>query len=275
MTVEESGGFGIQFDTQNVVTTGVFTGNEFVGQRLFADLNSDGNFEQVRSSLEDTDGDFLSDAVTTDVNQTVFFDGDADGILTGISDASGNLQPGVGGIVDGGGVNLTFGSLDLASDSNLFDGNGDAHIGLVFQNDSVNTVEVLNSVLVSADDAQNSVLPDTFDGDGIAFDVRDSSTLAGRIEANKIVGNLTDGIDMRVGGNSLAEFGSINDFVIASNRITGNGRVLAPPAELGSNGIQLIRTSTGEINNMQILGNVVDRNADKRPVDRCLGRVQS
>lgn len=266
--VPESGGFGIQFDTQNVVTNGVFKGNEFVGQRIYGDpstdtdgdgiLDGDGVFEQIRPVLE---GDglllFVGEQQFSQSTAAVI---DANGAI--VSPASGNLQPGVGGYVENGGVNLTFGSLALASDSNTFDGNGDAHIGLVFSGNSANNVSVLNSILRDADDAQNSILPASFDGDGVSLELQDTSTLSGSIQGNWIVGNRGDGVDIEVGGNSAADFASVNDYLVQNNLITGNGRSFSQFADNGNNGIELMRTSTGEFNNFQIIGNIVDRNAN-------------
>lgn len=160
---------------------------------------------------------------------------------------------GVGGNVNGGGLQFSFGDNQVAH-TNTFTANKDANIGLIFQGDSQNIITIDNHDLSGVVNGANA----TFNGEGVAFILQDESTLAGYIQRSTINNNADAGIRIDVSGTAIpANFASINNFVIGGttaalgNTIQGNG----------SNGIQVSRTTNGEVNNMQILNNTVQNNA--------------
>lgn len=185
------------------------------------------------------------------------------------SGTAADSGPGFGGVVDagrfGGGVDLTFGA-NNAADTNAFVGNGDAHIGILFQGPSVNQVRINNHTFANAVDrsALTTTLPNSFDGDGVAFTLQDTSTLGGFIVNSKIFDNNGDGIDLAVTGNNGAANAAIQNFLIQNNAIIGNGDGTFPgtPNEGGDNGIEVNRTANGQLTNLMILNNQVDANAN-------------
>lgn len=159
---------------------------------------------------------------------------------------------GVGGTVTGGGLLLAFGD-NRASNANTFTGNTDANIGLILNGDSANLITIDTHTLSGVVNGTNT----NFDGEGVALIVQDTATLAGFIQRSVIASNAADGIRIDVTGTSLPFLsGSVNDFVIGGTS-PGLGNLI----ELnGTNGIEVTRTSNGEVNNMQILNNTIRTN---------------
>lgn len=159
---------------------------------------------------------------------------------------------GVGGTVNGGGVGFAFGDNRL-SNTNTFTSNKDANIGLIFSGDSVNVITIDNHDLSGVVNGANA----TFNGEGVAFILQDTATLTGFIQRSTINNNADDGIRIDVSGTALpTDFASVNNFVIGGttanlgNTIQGNR----------TNGIEVNRTTNGEVNNMQILNNTIQNN---------------
>eukprot|EP00456_Euglypha_rotunda_P036158 TRINITY_DN277_c0_g1_i2.p1 TRINITY_DN277_c0_g1~~TRINITY_DN277_c0_g1_i2.p1 ORF type:complete len:1714 (-),score=424.19 TRINITY_DN277_c0_g1_i2:21538-26679(-) len=159
---------------------------------------------------------------------------------------------GVGGTVNGGGVLFAFGDNRL-SNTNTFTSNKDADIGLILKGDSINVITIDNHDLSNVVNGTNAI----FNGEGVAFILEDTASLTGYIQRSTINNNATDGIRIDVSGTALpTDFASVNDFVIGGitsnlgNTIQGNG----------TNGIEVNRTTNGEVNNMQILNNTIQTN---------------
>jgi len=178
---------------------------------------------------------------------------DDNSFVGGIGAANANTAEGVGGTINGGGVNLAFGDAN-ASDTNTFTSNAYADIGLIFSGASVNMITIDNENLSKV--INGSTTDPNFTGMGVGLIVQDSATLTGYIQRSTITNNATDGIFMSVTATNDTTFGQINNFTIGGsstalgNTVTGNGQ----------NGIEVDRTSAGEVNNMQILNNTVDSN---------------
>ena len=243
LSVAASSGFGIELDVSDTVVNGVIAGNEFIGSTVGGGLGGD-------------------------------------------PDPNLGVGPGIGGVVENGGLNLEIGSAANAEGSNLFAGNGVANIGVIFAGDSVNDVRVRNNVIRDAFGDGSSVsltgplksLATTnaagqFGGDGINFDVRDEAILTGDILGNKIFSNAADGIDISVSGGSELNAGQVTDFQIAGNIITGNGdndppvagagdNVLLGQQDLGDNGVQIVQTASGQLNNVSVESNVISLNTN-------------
>ena len=192
------------------------------------------------------------------------------GVLTENSFIGGGAAtgPGIGGVVDGGGLNLQLGTA-AAVDRNVFMNNGDGHIALLLQGDSVNNVTIQKHILNGAVDSTDLRQSPLFDGVGVGFVLRDSARLSGFIADSQIMNNASDGVFISVSGlnttggpTGMGEFGVVDNFVIggpgdatldpltANNIITGNQGA----------GIRLVRTANGQLGGTQILGNRVDFN---------------
>ncbi|MBS0204565.1 MAG: right-handed parallel beta-helix repeat-containing protein [Planctomycetes bacterium] len=161
---------------------------------------------------------------------------------------------GIGGEVSGGGLMFALGD-NQASHANTFTSNKDANIGLVFSADSINEFTIDNHTLSGVVNGTNNL----FDGEGVAFILRDTATLTGFIQRSTLQSNAGDAIRIDVTGNDAANFASVNNFTIGGatanlgNTIGGTG--------LGNfDGIAITRTSSGEVNNMSILNNSVTGN---------------
>ncbi|WP_417385670.1 right-handed parallel beta-helix repeat-containing protein [Gimesia sp.] len=170
--------------------------------------------------------------------------------------------PGVGGTVTGtttvggnGGVNLTFGNLASIDNSeiNTFQDNGDAHIGLVMEGNTVNTV--------NADQHDFNTTVDTtvntdFDGQGVGFIMRDTATITGTFQRNTFQNNAASGLYFNVTGNNGADFAQILNLNVGTgteefgNTFTGNG----------GSGLEVIRTGNGVVSNFNVLFNTFTSN---------------
>jgi ACT domain-containing protein len=98
----------------------------------------------------------------------------------------------------------------------------------------------------------------TFNGEGVAFILQDTATLTGFIQRSTINNNADDGIRIDVSGTSVpTDFASVNDFVIGG--VTADlGNTIQ---QNGNNGIEVNRTTNGEVNNMQIYNNTIQTNS--------------
>jgi len=173
--------------------------------------------------------------------------------------------PGVGGIVGGtttvggnGGVTLAFGSLAAVDNSlvNTFSNNGDAHIGLVFEGNATNQVDIdQHDFNTTTDTTVNT----DFSGQGVGFILRDTATMTGTIQRNTFQGNAASGLFFSVTGNNGVDFAQINNMVVGGstapfgNTFTGNG----------GSGLEVIRTANGVLNNFTaqfntLTGNTLD-----------------
>jgi hypothetical protein len=173
--------------------------------------------------------------------------------LIGNSFVGGNAktEQGIGGEVNGGGINFALGDINPA-DANIFTANRNAHIGLILDGASQNNFTIdrhnLSGALVGNDN--------TYSGNGVAFILRDSATLTGFIQRSTIQQNQGDGILMTATSTDPVNFAQINNFVIGGataglgNTITNNGL----------SGIDINRSSNAQVNNMQILNNNVSTN---------------
>ena len=160
---------------------------------------------------------------------------------------------GIGGEIEGGGVNFEMGSFDPA-DVNTFTNNVDAHIGLILSGDSVNRFTMDNHLFQGAVNGANT----DFNGEGVAFILRDSASLDGFIRRSIIQNNASDGVRFDVTGNNAIPgvFASLNNFTIGSTT-TGLGNIIQ---NNGSDGIEVFRSANGQVNNMQILNNLIQTN---------------
>ena len=236
----DSGFFGIEFDSEDVVVTGNLIQNQFLG--------AIGQQTTVDVGVIDPNNDTVSvQTVAVNLDQ---------------------IGPGIGGTASGGGVNLTLGTSE-AVERNIFTNNGDGHIALLLEGDSVNNIEISKHVLNDSTDASGPFDSSLFNGVGFGVVLRDSASLSGFITDSVVSDNAADGVLLSVSGNSLmggddmmGEFATLDNFVIggagdaridpdvANNIITGNGDA----------GIRIVRTGNGLIDNLQILGNQVDGN---------------
>lgn len=170
--------------------------------------------------------------------------------------------PGVGGTVTGtttvggvGGVTLTFGNLASIDNSevNTFQDNGDAHIGIVMEGNTTNTVNAdQHDFNTTADTTVNT----DFDGQGVGFILRDTATFTGTFQRNTFQNNAASGLFFSVTGNNGADFAQINNVLVGTgteefgNTFTGNG----------GSGLEVIRTANGVVNNFSVLYNTFTSN---------------
>ncbi len=168
-----------------------------------------------------------------------------------------NTGYGIGGTVRGGGLELELVTPNAAN-RNQFAQNTGAHIGLIFEGDSVNSVKINNGTFLNARNDTN--VADNFNGDGVALIARDTAVLSGEIRNSRFTGNEGDGVKLVLGGANadpgLTNFAQLNNFIIDSNVI---GTTAAGQGN-GLNGINIIRDIRGNINNLTISRNSVQGN---------------
>lgn len=161
-----------------------------------------------------------------------------------------NTEFGIGGTVTDGGVFLQIGTPDPAL-SNTFTANRGAHIGLSFFGAANNLINIDNGLFQGAQG-----LNGTFQGEGVHFDLNDTSILTGQIQRSTFSNNADDGLRFDVSGNSLAQFAQLNNFIVGNN-----GNPITNTFEgNGGDGIEVFRTGSGQVNNFQILGNLIQDN---------------
>ncbi|MCH9656500.1 MAG: right-handed parallel beta-helix repeat-containing protein [Planctomycetes bacterium] len=169
---------------------------------------------------------------------------------------------GVGGVVGGtttvvgtGGVLLTFGSLSAVDNSlvNTFMNNGDAHIGLVLEGNTLNDVDIDQHDFNTTLDSTNT----DFDGQGVGFILRDTAIMAtSTFQRNTFQNNAASGLYFSVTGNNGADFAQLNNITVGGstapfgNTFTGN---------TGS-GLEVIRTANGQVNTFDVQFNTFTGN---------------
>ena len=161
---------------------------------------------------------------------------------------------GIGGTVNGGGVNLAIGDANIA-DTNTFTSNTGADVGLILSGTSINSIQIQNENLSNVVNGTDS----NFAGVGVGLLVQNSATLTGYIEQSTISNNASYGIHMTVSSTDPADFGQINNFVIGGNSAAFANTINSN----GNSGIEIERTTNGQVNNMQIGFNTIDSNAER------------
>ena len=162
--------------------------------------------------------------------------------------------PGIGGTVGGkGGLNLDLAPNDPAN-GNLFRANGDAHIGVILEGQTSNVINIANHVFDSAVDSNNATFGSTFfGGDGVAFVLRQESSLTGSVSSSAFTNNQGDGLRLEIFSQSLIGFATLNNFTIGgATQAQGNlfdGNL--------DDGIQVSRTGSGQVNNVVIRNNLI------------------
>lgn len=250
-------------DFSNNTEAGMFIGGDALGgtdtaMNVLGTIDSN-NFDRTTSG---TTGILFgsSDVLTTAIITRNTFIGRAPNLPT-----DAGAGPGVGGTVGGtttvggnGGVTLTFGDLASIDNSliNTFQNNGDAHIGLVLEGNTVNQVDIDQHVF---DTTTDTTVNTDFSGQGVGFILRDTATTTGTYQRNTFTNNAASGLFFSVTGNNLADFAQINNVVVGGttadfgNTFTGNG----------GSGLEVIRTGNGQVNNFTaqfntITGNTLD-----------------
>ncbi len=169
-----------------------------------------------------------------------------------------NTAFGIGGVVNGGGLNMALVTPNNA-DRNVFSNNVGAHVGIIFQGDANSTVNITNGVFTGA--LADADTADNFNGDGVALIGQDTSVLTGSIRNSLFTSNSGDGIKIHLGGaNSnpaLTNFARLDNFIIDSNVV---GTTTAGEGN-GLNGIFISRDIRGVINNLTVSRNNVQGNA--------------
>ncbi|MFG0335454.1 MAG: beta strand repeat-containing protein, partial [Maioricimonas sp. JB049] len=145
---------------------------------------------------------------------------------------------GIGGVVRGGGLNMFVGNFSTA-DANMFQNNADAHIGLTLRGDSINTIEIDNSLF---EGAVNNPGTTEFLGGGVAVRLRDTAKLTGFVRRSMFLNNEDDGLRMDIAGNNPAgnrrtDTAQLNDFVIGG-AAPGDGNVFQGN---GDDGLSIVR----------------------------------
>jgi len=170
--------------------------------------------------------------------------------------------PGVGGTVAGtttvggnGGVSLTFGNLASVDDSevNTFSNNGDAHIGLVMEGNTVNRVDIdRHDFNTTTDTTVNT----DFDGQGVGFILRDTATYTGTIQRNTFQNNAASGLFFSVIGNNGVDFAQLTNVTVGGGTAPFGNTFNAN----GGSGLEVIRTANGVVNNFTAQFNTMTGN---------------
>jgi len=180
-----------------------------------------------------------------------------------IGAGSGDTAFGIGGVIHDGGLtlNLVSGS---TNNQNVFQNNVGAHVGIIMEGASNNTVNIANGSFISAQNDTDDT--DEFNGDGVALVVDDTAQLTGSVVNSTFTTNDGDGLKLMISGNNVAGnippagSSAINNFVIDGNSTTSNGLPVTSSNPDGGSGIAVIRTGRGQINNMQIKNNISTNN---------------
>lgn len=172
--------------------------------------------------------------------------------------------PGIGGVVGGtGGLNLDL-APNQAVNGNLFRDNGDAHIGIVLEGETVNVINIANHLFDSAVDSTDlGFQSDFFGGDGVAFVLRQESTLTGSVSSSVFTDNQGDGLRLEIFSQSLTGFAQLNNFTIGGASAT-QGNLFDGNLD---DGIQVSRTGSGQVNNVVIQNNVITNTGIVDPAD--------
>lgn len=166
---------------------------------------------------------------------------------------NGNTSFGVGGTIRNGGLNMSVGSVNPL-DANTFTNNRDAHIGLIFEGDSVSNVDIDTATFTGATDIAGT--PD-FLGDGVTLILHDTSIMTGHIRDSQFLNNAGDGARLFVAGNNDAgndgtPAAVFQNYEITNNLFQGNG----------DDGLHIERQERGQFNNLLIQDNTFTANLD-------------
>ncbi len=239
-------------DFSNNTASGLFIGGTGAGAALNRATTNLGNvtsnnFDRTTSGTMGIEFDSI-DVFTTATLRSNSFIGDPVG-NTSTGRGIGGRVSGTQGVAPAGGVVLDLVSLTAAS-ANIFTNNVDAHIGLIMEGNTQNDIRIDNHTFANAIDGANI----NFDGDGVAYILRDTASLTGFLCRTDLTDNAGNGFSAEVSGNNAGMFASIDNFSFGGhglgNTVTGNGK----------NGVQLLRTADGEINNFSITNNVISNN---------------
>lgn len=176
------------------------------------------------------------------------------------SGANANASFGIGGRVLGG-------SLAMTVEDSLFQGNGDAGIGIIFGNwqsspapggpvtdePAIASLTIVDNVIEGT-----AVGPrPTFDGEGIHLRLQGDALLIGtRIDGNDISGNASDGITIFARDNSR-----IQDLTIGNTDFFGEGTGNSITGN-GGDGINFFTRDQVQVENVVVGNNIIDGNAD-------------
>ena len=162
--------------------------------------------------------------------------------------------PGIGGVVGGtGGLNLDL-APNQAANGNLFRDNGDAHIGIILEGQTQNVVNIANHVFDSAVDSTDLAFQSNFfGGDGVAFVLRQESSLTGGVSSSAFTDNQGDGLRLEIFSQSLTGFATLNNFTIGGPTVA-QGNLFDGNLD---DGIHVSRTGSGHVNNVVIQNNLI------------------
>lgn len=246
-------------DFSNNTEAGMFIGGDALGGvdtavNTLGSIDSN-NFDRTTLGTYGIEFDSSDVRTTATITRNTFI-----GRAPNLPDAGAG--PGVGGTVDGtttvggnGGVTLTFGNLASIDNSeiNIFQNNGDAHIGIVMEGNTTNTV---NADQHNFNTTSDTTVNTDFEGQGVGFILRDTATFTGIFQRNTFQNNADSGLYFSVTGNNLLDFAQINNVQIGTgtepfgNTFTGNG----------GSGLEVVRTGNGEVNNFSVLFNTFSEN---------------
>ncbi|MBX3437612.1 MAG: right-handed parallel beta-helix repeat-containing protein, partial [Planctomycetaceae bacterium] len=185
-------------------------------------------------------------------------DGEDPGAGRGIGGTIGGSSTGPGGP---GGLSMVVGTAVVA-DSNSFTSNGDAHIGLILQGNTTNSITVENSQFNDAFDQPGTA---DFAGEGIHYILRNTATLTGYITDSTMSNNIGDGVLIEITGNNPAgnrpsmRAAELNNFMIVDNVISNNGSI---DDSVLSSGVKIVRTERGQYNDLLIHNNTITGNTE-------------
>lgn len=240
-----SGTDGIQFDANDQRIMATLTRNTFVG----------------RAPVVDETG-----VITTE------------GAGRGIGGRVGGSSTGPGG---NGGLTLTVGT-PVAADANTFSLNGDAHIGILMEGNTTNSIDAVSSRFMGAfnggfqvgdNPATASDSTPLFSGDGVHYIVADTATLTGSVVDSRLSGNENNGLEIEISGNNdagnsaMTPAAQVNGFVIADNvfgldpSLPETDPDFALNTGNGADGIAVFRNERGQFNDMVIADNLINANS--------------
>lgn len=163
-----------------------------------------------------------------------------------------NTAFGIGGVVNGGSMELELVTPNNANRNQFADNRG-AHIGIIFEGDATADVKIENGTFTNALADTNA--SDNFNGDGVALIARDTATMTGSIKGSTFTGNAGNGILLALGGANadpgLSNFAQLNNFIIDQNIL---GTTAAGQGN-GMNGIEVLRDIRGNVSNLTISRN--------------------
>lgn len=261
---------GGNFDMPDGIVDNVVTGNgrngfvitNLLGGTLDVSGIADNDFSDngAASFLVNGNGDLvgafltlgLGDVEDNDFSRltsgTIGFEFDTENVLTTAvfqsndftSDSTANTDAnrGVGGRAGGfGGVNLTFGP--IANTFSSPEGNTDAHIGLVLDDDTDNVINISNHDFSDVINGTNAL----FNGEGVSLLVQSRADLSGSVTSSTFEDNAGDGLRVAVNGTSFPLFSRLTDFAVGGPNVA-DGNVFRSN---GGDGLAFIRTGNGQM----------------------------